>query len=117
MTSSAKTVQWHNGVQNHQNGQPLLLLVLKVTGYEAAELFQWEMCLQFHFCGASTKIPTVDVSDVLKNFISWLHETHGRDKFTIFLEAGKRIKIEISPKKAIEIKTFINYEVGENYKN
>eukprot|EP00957_Ditylum_brightwellii_P043841 3324178-Ditylum_brightwellii.AAC.2 len=40
MTFSAKTVQWHNGVQNHQNGHLLPVLDQKVTGYEAVELFQ-----------------------------------------------------------------------------
>eukprot|EP00957_Ditylum_brightwellii_P124534 9491253-Ditylum_brightwellii.AAC.1 len=110
MTSSAKTVQWHNGVQNHQNGHPLLVLDPEVTGYEAIELFQWEACLQFHSRGTSMKVLAVDVGDKVKNFIIWLHETHGKDKFTIFLEAGKKIKIETFPKKALEIKTFLNYE-------
>eukprot|EP00957_Ditylum_brightwellii_P105315 8028801-Ditylum_brightwellii.AAC.1 len=41
MTSSAKTVQCHNGMQNHQNGHPLPVLDLNVAGYEAVELFQW----------------------------------------------------------------------------
>eukprot|EP00957_Ditylum_brightwellii_P057043 4323611-Ditylum_brightwellii.AAC.2 len=60
MTSSAKTFQWHNGVQNHQNGHPLLILEPKMAGYKAVELFQWKMCLQFHSQGALTKIPTID---------------------------------------------------------
>eukprot|EP00957_Ditylum_brightwellii_P048332 3668086-Ditylum_brightwellii.AAC.1 len=117
MASSAKMVQWHNGVQNHQNRHLLLVLDPKVTGYEAVELFQWEMCLQFHSQGASIKVPTVDVGDKVKKIIILLHETHGKDKFTIFSEAGKWIKIETFSKKAPEIKTFLNYEVRENYKN
>eukprot|EP00957_Ditylum_brightwellii_P077572 5894866-Ditylum_brightwellii.AAC.1 len=63
MSSTAKMVQWHNGMQNHQKGHPLPVLDPKVTGYEAVELFQWEMCLQFHTCGTSTKVPTIDVGD------------------------------------------------------
>eukprot|EP00957_Ditylum_brightwellii_P202181 15328972-Ditylum_brightwellii.AAC.1 len=109
MTSSAKTLQWHNGMQNHQNRHPLPVLDPKVTGYEAIELFQWKMCLQFHSHGASIKVLTIDVGDKVKNFIIQLHETHGKDKFTILLEAGKRIEIETFPKKALEIKTFLNY--------
>eukprot|EP00957_Ditylum_brightwellii_P041206 3119021-Ditylum_brightwellii.AAC.1 len=61
MASSAKTVQWHNGMQNHQNGHLLPVLDPKVTGYEVVELFQWEMCLQFHSRGASMKVPAIDV--------------------------------------------------------
>eukprot|EP00957_Ditylum_brightwellii_P006244 473512-Ditylum_brightwellii.AAC.1 len=57
----AKRVQWHNGVQKHQNRHPLPVLDPKLTGCKAVELFQWEMCLQFHSCGASTKAPTIDV--------------------------------------------------------
>eukprot|EP00957_Ditylum_brightwellii_P058256 4417416-Ditylum_brightwellii.AAC.1 len=86
MVSSAKTVQWHDGAQHHQNRHLLPVSDLKVTGYEAVELFQWEMCLQLHSRGASMKVPTVDV------------------------EAGKWIKIKTSPKKASEIKTFLNYK-------
>eukprot|EP00957_Ditylum_brightwellii_P021365 1611309-Ditylum_brightwellii.AAC.1 len=86
MTFSAKTVQWHNGMQNHQNGHLLPVLDPKVAGYKAEELFQWEMCLQFHSWGALTKIPTIEV------------------------DAGKRIELETFPKKAQEIKTFLSYE-------
>eukprot|EP00957_Ditylum_brightwellii_P001061 83974-Ditylum_brightwellii.AAC.1 len=67
MAGSGKKVQWHNAIQNHQNGQSLTVLDLKVAGYKAAELYQWEMCIQFHSHGASTKIPTVDMGDKIKN--------------------------------------------------
>eukprot|EP00957_Ditylum_brightwellii_P037684 2849814-Ditylum_brightwellii.AAC.1 len=76
MASSAKTVQCHNDVQNHQNGHPLPVLDLKVIGYEAVALLQWEMYLQFHSQGASTKVLIMDAGDKIKNFIIGLHETH-----------------------------------------
>eukprot|EP00957_Ditylum_brightwellii_P038273 2893921-Ditylum_brightwellii.AAC.1 len=69
MASSTKTVQWYNCLQNHQNGHLLPVLDPKVTGYGVVELFQWEMCLQFHSQGVSTKVSTIDVGDEVKNFI------------------------------------------------
>eukprot|EP00957_Ditylum_brightwellii_P018994 1429734-Ditylum_brightwellii.AAC.1 len=63
MAPEAKKVQWCNTVQNHQNGEPLPVLDLKVEGYEPVELYQWEMCIQFHLQGTSEKVPTTDVSD------------------------------------------------------
>eukprot|EP00957_Ditylum_brightwellii_P161784 12317915-Ditylum_brightwellii.AAC.1 len=66
MARNSKKVQWCNTIQNHQNGQPLLVLDPKVAGHEAVELYQWEMCIHFHLCGASTKIPMVDVGDKSK---------------------------------------------------
>eukprot|EP00957_Ditylum_brightwellii_P164277 12506927-Ditylum_brightwellii.AAC.1 len=61
MTKVGKHVRWQNGVQNHQNGKPLPLLDPQIKGYKpAVELFQWEMCVQFLSCRASTKHPTSD---------------------------------------------------------
>eukprot|EP00957_Ditylum_brightwellii_P076105 5785271-Ditylum_brightwellii.AAC.2 len=59
MASSAKTVQWQNGMKNHQNRHPLQVLDPKMTGYEAVEMFQWDMCLQSHSQGVSTKVLTI----------------------------------------------------------
>eukprot|EP00957_Ditylum_brightwellii_P184025 14018022-Ditylum_brightwellii.AAC.1 len=70
MAGSDKKVQWYNAIQNHQNGQPLPVLDPKVAGYEAVELYQWEMCIQFYSFRASTKIPTVDVGDNSKTLSS-----------------------------------------------
>eukprot|EP00957_Ditylum_brightwellii_P106395 8116825-Ditylum_brightwellii.AAC.1 len=42
---------------------------------------------------------------------------HGKNKFLIFTKAGKVIKQETSPKKAPEIKAFLDYEVCSNFKN
>eukprot|EP00957_Ditylum_brightwellii_P163857 12474366-Ditylum_brightwellii.AAC.1 len=117
MLSLVKKVQWHNGIQNHQNRHPLLALDPNLTGYKAVELFQWEICLQCHSHSASTKVPTVDVGDKVKNFITQIYEIHGKDTFTIFLEAGKRIELKTFPKKALEIQTFLNYAARETYKN
>eukprot|EP00957_Ditylum_brightwellii_P100000 7620801-Ditylum_brightwellii.AAC.1 len=69
MSASAKKVQWCNGVQNHQNGQPLPVLDPKIEGYEFIELYQWEMCVQFCLHGASEKVPTIDVGDKVRNLI------------------------------------------------
>eukprot|EP00957_Ditylum_brightwellii_P033671 2551960-Ditylum_brightwellii.AAC.1 len=111
MARNGQKVQWSNPVQNHQNGQPLLDLDPTVAGYEAIELCQWEMCIQFHLCGASMKIPMVDVGDKIRNVIIKLHKTHGKNKFLIFTEAGKAIELEAFPKKAPEIKAFLDYEI------
>eukprot|EP00957_Ditylum_brightwellii_P073456 5582229-Ditylum_brightwellii.AAC.1 len=48
----------------------------------------------------------MDVGDEVKNFVIKLHETHGKEKFMIFMEARKCIELETFPKKAPEIKTF-----------
>eukprot|EP00957_Ditylum_brightwellii_P193957 14770886-Ditylum_brightwellii.AAC.1 len=42
--------------------------------------------------------------DKIKNIIIKLHETHDKEKFLIFTEASKGIKLETFPKKAPEIK-------------
>eukprot|EP00957_Ditylum_brightwellii_P155525 11838360-Ditylum_brightwellii.AAC.1 len=110
MTGSGKKVQWCNAVQIHQNGQPLTVLDPKVAGYEAVELYQWEMHIQFHLRGAPTKIHMADVGDNIKNFIIKLHKMHGKNKFLIFTKAGKVIKLKTFPKKAPEIKAFLDYE-------
>eukprot|EP00957_Ditylum_brightwellii_P070435 5351535-Ditylum_brightwellii.AAC.1 len=60
MTIDGRHVKWHNGVQNHQNGEPLPALDPQIKGYDSAELYQWEMCVQFSSHGASTKHPTSD---------------------------------------------------------
>eukprot|EP00957_Ditylum_brightwellii_P121760 9285482-Ditylum_brightwellii.AAC.1 len=91
MAKSGKKVQWPSRVQNHQNRHPLPVLDAKVSDYEA--------------------IPTVDIGDKAKNFVIKLHEMHGKEKFTIFTEAGKRTELETFPNKAPEINTFLDYEV------
>eukprot|EP00957_Ditylum_brightwellii_P126290 9628383-Ditylum_brightwellii.AAC.1 len=67
MAASGKRFRLCNTIQNHQNGHPLPVLDPKMAGYEAVELYQWEMCIQFHSCGAFTKIPTVNIGDKVKN--------------------------------------------------
>eukprot|EP00957_Ditylum_brightwellii_P007665 579503-Ditylum_brightwellii.AAC.1 len=104
MQLSAKQVQWQNGVQNHQNRESLPALNPKINGYESTELFQWEMCLQFHSRGVSKKFPTIDVGDKIKKIIVKLQETHTKDKFSIFIKDGKIIQLEAFPKKPVEIK-------------
>eukprot|EP00957_Ditylum_brightwellii_P184507 14053379-Ditylum_brightwellii.AAC.1 len=63
------------------------------------------------------KIPTVDVGDKVKNFVIKLHETHRKEKFMIFMKAGKYIELETFPKKVPERKIFLDYEVCETFKN
>eukprot|EP00957_Ditylum_brightwellii_P091735 6984984-Ditylum_brightwellii.AAC.1 len=74
MARSDKKVQWYNALQNHQNGHPLPVLDSKVASYEAVELYQWEVYIQFLLCRASTKIPTVDIEDKIKKSIK-LHKS------------------------------------------
>eukprot|EP00957_Ditylum_brightwellii_P073967 5620501-Ditylum_brightwellii.AAC.1 len=111
MTKDGKHVKWHNGVQNHQNGKPLPLLDPQIEGHEPVELFQWEMCVQFSWCGALTKHPTSDVRDKLKSLIIKLQEMHRKEKFLLFTEKGERIKIKIFPAKAMEVYGLFNYTV------
>eukprot|EP00957_Ditylum_brightwellii_P209996 15364461-Ditylum_brightwellii.AAC.1 len=111
MTRNGSKVQWHNAVQNHQKSQSLPVLDPKEVDYEAVELYQWEMYIQFHLRGASMKIPAVGMGDKIKKFIIKLHETHGKNKLLIFIEAGKAIELETFPKKAPEIKAFLDYKV------
>eukprot|EP00957_Ditylum_brightwellii_P042137 3191591-Ditylum_brightwellii.AAC.1 len=63
MTNNGKHVKWHNGVQNHQNGELLPVSDPQIKGYKPVKLFQWEMCKQFLLHGASTKHPTSDVRE------------------------------------------------------
>eukprot|EP00957_Ditylum_brightwellii_P206230 15347450-Ditylum_brightwellii.AAC.1 len=105
MQLSAKYAQWQDGVQNHQNGEPLLVLDPNVNGYESIKLYQWEMCMQFHSRGASDKVPTINVGDKIKNFIVKLQEMHGKDKFSVFTEDGKIVKLKSFLKKPVEIKS------------
>eukprot|EP00957_Ditylum_brightwellii_P097822 7449149-Ditylum_brightwellii.AAC.1 len=60
MAPKAKQVQWCNSIQSHQNGKPLPTLDPKVEGYEPIDLYQWEMCIQYHLQGVSEKVPTTD---------------------------------------------------------
>eukprot|EP00957_Ditylum_brightwellii_P103204 7866099-Ditylum_brightwellii.AAC.1 len=94
-----------------RNGQPLLVLDPKVAGYETIELYQWGMCIQFHSHGACMKIPMVDVGDKINKIVIKLHKTHGKNKFLIFKDADKVIKLETFPKKTPEIKAFLDYKV------
>eukprot|EP00957_Ditylum_brightwellii_P152732 11626121-Ditylum_brightwellii.AAC.1 len=109
MTVSAKKVQWCNGIQNHQNSQLLLVIDPKIEGYETIELYQWEMCVQFHYQGASVKVVMMDVGDKVRSLIVKLYETHGNEKFLMFTEDGKMIQLETLLKKAAEIKNYFNY--------
>eukprot|EP00957_Ditylum_brightwellii_P018739 1408126-Ditylum_brightwellii.AAC.1 len=67
MTNNGKHVKWQNGVQNHQNGEPLPVLDTQIEGYKPVELFQWKMCVQFYLQGASTQSPTADIGDKIKS--------------------------------------------------
>eukprot|EP00957_Ditylum_brightwellii_P067462 5120710-Ditylum_brightwellii.AAC.1 len=99
MTKDSKNVKWHNGVQNHQNDKLLPILDPQIKGYESVELFQWEMCVQFLLHGALTKHPMSDVSDKLKSLVIKLQETHGKEKFLLFMEKCKRIRSKHSLQK------------------
>eukprot|EP00957_Ditylum_brightwellii_P056750 4300800-Ditylum_brightwellii.AAC.1 len=75
-----------------------------VNGYEFIELYQWEMCMQFHSRGVSDKVPTMDVGDRIKSFIMKLQEMYGKDKFLVSIEDGKIVKLKSFLKKPVEIK-------------
>eukprot|EP00957_Ditylum_brightwellii_P175255 13342255-Ditylum_brightwellii.AAC.1 len=61
MTTGKTPLKWQNAVQNHQTGEPLPILDPAINRYEPCELYQWEMCVQFHSRGASTLKHTSDV--------------------------------------------------------
>eukprot|EP00957_Ditylum_brightwellii_P023450 1769989-Ditylum_brightwellii.AAC.1 len=103
MTKDGKHVKWQNGVQNHQNGKTLPVLDPQIKGYDPAELYQWEMCVQFLSRRASMKHPWSDVKDKLKSLVIKLQEAHGKEKFLIFTEKGVRVKIETFPVKAVNV--------------
>eukprot|EP00957_Ditylum_brightwellii_P141466 10777201-Ditylum_brightwellii.AAC.1 len=64
------------------------------------------------------KNPTSDVRDKLKSLIIKLQEAHGKEKFLLFTEKGKRIKIEMFPAKAVDMHGLFGYTVRKKgYKN
>ena len=76
------------------------------------------MCVQFLSHGASTKHPTSDVRDKLKSLIIKLQEVYGKEKFLLFTEKGKRIKIETFPANAVDVHRLFDYTVcKKGYKN
>eukprot|EP00957_Ditylum_brightwellii_P159108 12109417-Ditylum_brightwellii.AAC.1 len=76
------------------------------------------MCVQFLSCGASTKHPTSDVRDKLKNLVIELQDAHGREKLLLFTEKGVRIKVKTFPANAVNIHRLFEYIVREKgYKN
>eukprot|EP00957_Ditylum_brightwellii_P099380 7569923-Ditylum_brightwellii.AAC.1 len=83
MTNNDKHVKWHNDVQNHQNGELLPVLDTQIE----------------------------DVRDKLESLVIKLQEMHGKDKFSLFTEKGKKIKIKIIPAKAAEVYGLFDYTV------
>ena len=104
-------------MQNHQNGEPFPVMDPNVNGYESIELYQWEKCMQFHSRGASNKVPTMNVGDKIKSFIVKLQEMHGKDKFLVFTEDGKIVKLELFPTKPVDIKSMFKYSVNDRWWN
>eukprot|EP00957_Ditylum_brightwellii_P030885 2340304-Ditylum_brightwellii.AAC.1 len=103
ITEDGKHVKWQNGVQNQQNSKLFQVLDPQIEGYKPVELLQWEMCVQILLRSASTKHPTSDVRDKLKNLIIKLQEVHGKENILLFTEKGKRIKIKAFPAKAVDV--------------
>eukprot|EP00957_Ditylum_brightwellii_P105686 8059318-Ditylum_brightwellii.AAC.1 len=103
MINNDKHVKWQNGIQNHQNGEPLPVLDPQIEGYKPVELFQWEMRVQFYSQRASTQSLTADIGDKIKSLVIKLQEMHKKDKILLFTKKGARINIETFPKKAAEV--------------
>eukprot|EP00957_Ditylum_brightwellii_P134819 10279035-Ditylum_brightwellii.AAC.1 len=97
MTIGKTPLKWHNAVQNHQNGEPLPVLDPAIEGYKPCELFQWEMCIQFHSCGASTLKHIMDIGK--KN-----------QKFT---KKGKHVLIKTFPPKPDKAHALVDYSVKD----
>eukprot|EP00957_Ditylum_brightwellii_P052300 3966663-Ditylum_brightwellii.AAC.1 len=68
MMVASQQAQWCN-VTNQQNGVALLVLDPKLEGYEVAELYQWEMCLQLTTHGAleETLVSAYEVANPLNS--------------------------------------------------
>eukprot|EP00957_Ditylum_brightwellii_P144129 10981444-Ditylum_brightwellii.AAC.1 len=109
MTSGEMPLKRQNAVQNHQNGEPLPVLDPTINGYEPCELYQWEMCVQFHLRGASTLNHTSDVGKKIKSLIVKLQETHRKDNFSLFSKKGKRVLLETFPQKPEEAHALVDY--------
>eukprot|EP00957_Ditylum_brightwellii_P004674 355476-Ditylum_brightwellii.AAC.1 len=54
-----------------------------------------------------------DARDKLKSLVIELQEAHGNEKFLLFMEKGKRIKIETFPAKAVDVHRLFEYTVRE----
>eukprot|EP00957_Ditylum_brightwellii_P178195 13572778-Ditylum_brightwellii.AAC.1 len=118
MMSGKTPLKWQNPVQNHQNGEPLPVLDLAIKGYKPCELYQWEMCVQFHSCGASMQKHTSGIGKKIKSLLVKLQETNGKDKFSLFSKKGKPVVIETLPKKPEEVHALVDYSVkAHRYKN
>eukprot|EP00957_Ditylum_brightwellii_P056560 4288055-Ditylum_brightwellii.AAC.1 len=76
MAPKAKKVQWQNAIQNHQHGEPLPIFDPNIKGYELVELYQWEICIQFHLQGASEKVTTMDIGDKVRSLSMKFHKAH-----------------------------------------
>eukprot|EP00957_Ditylum_brightwellii_P144677 11021718-Ditylum_brightwellii.AAC.1 len=109
MMTGKTPLKWQNTVQNHQNSEPLPVLDPAINGYEPFELYQWEMCVQFHSCRASMLKHTSDVGKKIKSLFVKLQKTHGKDKFSMFSEKEKRILLETFPKKPEEAHALVDY--------
>eukprot|EP00957_Ditylum_brightwellii_P108980 8313168-Ditylum_brightwellii.AAC.1 len=54
-----------------------------------------------------------DVRDKLKCLAIKLQEVHGKEKFSLFMGKGERIKVEIFPANAVEVHRLFEYTVHE----
>eukprot|EP00957_Ditylum_brightwellii_P080826 6148352-Ditylum_brightwellii.AAC.1 len=81
MPNSAMLQQWHSNPVNHQNGVALLVLDLKLNGYEITELYQREMCVQLSAQGATSNYPVNKIGNRVKHLLLKLVETHGDNTF------------------------------------
>eukprot|EP00957_Ditylum_brightwellii_P025429 1923195-Ditylum_brightwellii.AAC.1 len=67
------------------------------------------MCVQFSSRRASTKHPTSDVKDKLKSLVIKLQEAHEKEKFSLFMEKGVRVKIKTFPANAVDAQQQFKY--------
>eukprot|EP00957_Ditylum_brightwellii_P182267 13886017-Ditylum_brightwellii.AAC.1 len=118
MTTGKTPLKWQNAVQNHQNGEPLPVLDPTIDGYEPCELYQWEMCVQFHSRRVSMLKHMSGIGKKIKNLLIKLQESHGKDKFSLFSEKGKHVLLKTSPQKPEEAHALVDYSVkAHEYKN
>eukprot|EP00957_Ditylum_brightwellii_P083255 6330127-Ditylum_brightwellii.AAC.1 len=100
MPDSPAPQQWCSNPVNHQNGVALLVLDLKLNGYEITELSQWEMYVQLSTQGETNNYPVNKIGNKVKHLLLKLVETHGDNTFTVYSEKEKCLKVATFPNDA-----------------
>eukprot|EP00957_Ditylum_brightwellii_P056213 4261678-Ditylum_brightwellii.AAC.1 len=83
-------------------------------GYDRANIFQWELVVQMYDHGAKSLTDINEVGQKLQTLLIKLQSAHGKSNFELFTEKHKRLKLKTFPKKADEVKKFLDNELLAN---